>query len=75
MKPEAVHISGIFITAVENPGKPQLGHLLIEVLRLVMTSNGVFYLQMASVGSHRTLGRKKERMVREDRKQLMYIGK
>ena len=36
----------------ENPGKPQLRDRLPKAVRQVIASNGVFYLQMRSVGSY-----------------------
>ena len=43
----AVHRSpGIYLTATENPGKPQLGDRLVKVVRPVITSNGVLYLKI-----------------------------
>jgi hypothetical protein len=37
----------------------------LKTVRPVMASNGVYYLQMTSVGTHKTSGREKERMRRE----------
>ena len=51
---------GIYFTAEENPGKPQLGDHEGAV-QPVIGSSGVHYLQMTSVVSHSTLGREKER--------------
>ena len=58
----AVHRSpGIFLTAEENPRKPQLGDSLMKALfRPLIASNGIPFLQMRSVGSHSTSGREKE---------------
>ena len=58
----AVHRSpGICLTADENPKKPQLGDCLMKgVVRPVIASNGVPFLQIMSVGSHRKSGRVKE---------------
>ena len=58
----AVHRSlGICLTAKENPRKPQLGDRLKKgLLRPVIASNGVHFLQMRSVASHSTSGREKE---------------
>jgi hypothetical protein len=54
MKLGAVHKSpGIYLSAEENPGKPQLGDRLMKVI----ASNGVSYLQMSSVESHSTTER------------------
>ena len=53
----AVHRSpGICLTPEENPRKPQLGDCLI---RPVIASNGVPFLQMRSTGSLSTSGREK----------------
>ena len=55
MKQGAVHRSpGIYLTAEENPS------LETVAVRPVIASNGVSYLQMRSVGSHRTSGRGKK---------------
>ena len=40
MKPGAVHRSGIYLTADENTGKPQLGDRLMKAVRPVIISNG-----------------------------------
>ena len=59
---EAVHrYPGIFLTAEENPEKPQLGDSLMKTERPVIASNGIPYLQMSSVGSYSTSEREKER--------------
>ena len=58
----SVHGSMDDRTSEENPGKPQLGHRLLKASRQVFASNGVPYLQMTSLGSHSTSGRKKEGM-------------
>ena len=49
---------GFYITAEENPGKPQLGDFMMTVVPDV-TPNGIPYLQMTSVESHNISGRKK----------------
>ena len=49
--------TGIYLTTEENPEKRQLGDLLIKAVRSVIASNGVSYLHMTSVVSHRTQGR------------------
>ena len=46
----------ICLMAEENPGKPQL----IRDVRSVISSNGIPYLQMTSVGSQSMTGREKE---------------
>ena len=57
----AVHISpGIWLTAEETPRKPQIGDRLTKVVRPVIASNAVAYLQMRSVGSYSTSGREYE---------------
>ena len=71
MIPEAVHRSpGICLTAEENPRKPRKPSDEGAV-RPVISSNGVLFFQMRSVGSHSTSGREKEgnkeRMGWEDR--------
>ena len=43
--------SDICLTAVENPGKPQLGDRQMKSVWLANASNGVPYLQIRSVGS------------------------
>ena len=44
-----VHTSlGIYLTAEENPEKPQLGDRLVKDVQLVIASNGVPYHQMTS---------------------------
>ena len=48
------HSPGIYLTAEENPGKLQLG-IRLKVVRPVIASYRVRYLQMMSVGSHGTL--------------------
>ena len=48
--------------AEENYGKPQLGNNLMNAVQSVIASNRVPYLQMTSVGSHRT-SKKEERKV------------
>ena len=53
---------GICLTAEENPGKPQVGDRLNKAVRPVITSNGIPYLQMRSIGSYNTSGRDKEEM-------------
>ena len=59
----AVHRSpSIYLTTEENPGNPQLGDSLMKVVRLVIASVWVPYLEMISVGSHSMLGRYKERI-------------
>ena len=64
-KAGAVHrSSGICLAAEENPGKPQLGDRLMKVVRQIIASNGVSYLQMTSVRSHSRPGKEKERMGR-----------
>ena len=42
----------------ENPGKTQLGYRLLKAVRPFIASNGVLCLQMWSIGSHSTPGRK-----------------
>ena len=60
MKTKAVQrLLGIYLTAEENPGKPQLGDRL-KAMRIVVASNKILYLQMRSAGSHSTSGREKE---------------
>ena len=62
MMPGVVHRSpGIYHTAEENPGKPQLGNHLMKTLRSVIASNGFPCLQMMPVGSYSTLEEEKER--------------
>ena len=62
MIPGAVHTSpGIYLKAEGNPGKPQLGDKSMKAMRPFIYSNGIPYLQMRSVGSHRTAGREKDR--------------
>ena len=51
----------IYLTAKENLGKPQLEYRLMKVLRPVIASNGVPYLQTRSIGSHSTSWREKGR--------------
>ena len=47
MKLGAVHRSGIYLTAEENPGKPQLGRRQsAKAMLIIIVSNGVPYLQM-----------------------------
>ena len=60
--PEAVYrSSGIYFTAEESPGKPQLVDRLLKPVRPVNATNGVPYLRIASLGSHSTqVGRRKE---------------
>ena len=48
---------GICLSAEESPRKPQLGD---HLMRTVIASNGVPFLQMRSVGSHSTSGNGKE---------------
>ena len=64
----AMHRSpGIYFTVEGNPRKPQLGDRLMKVVRPVIASNGVSYLQMRLVDSHSTPGReKKGKRVRRD---------
>ena len=58
MIPGAVHrFPGISLTAEKTPGKPQFDE---GTLRPVIASNGVPFLQMRSVGSHRMSVREKE---------------
>ena len=71
VKPGAGHKSpGIYLTAEENPGKPQLRDHLMRALRPVIASNGIPYLQMTSVGSHSTPGRE-----REEKKESLGTGR
>ena len=52
MKTKAVQrLLGIYLTAEENPGKPQLGDRL-KAMRIVVASNKILYFQLRSVGSH-----------------------
>ena len=62
VKPGAVHRSpGICLTAEENPGKPQLGGLLMKGLcDQPSPQMECLLLQMRSVGSHSTSMREKE---------------
>ena len=61
MLPRAVHRSpGIYLTAKEIPGKPQLRDRLMKNMRSLFASNAAPYLQIRSVGSHRTSGREME---------------
>ena len=46
-----VRSSGIYLTAEENSGKPQLGDHLMKAVHPVIASNGVPYLQMRLIGS------------------------
>ena len=52
---------GIYLTAEKNPRTRQLVDLLMRAVRPNIASNWNPYLQMTSVGSHSTRGRKKER--------------
>jgi hypothetical protein len=55
-----VHRSpNIYLTAEEDLGRSQLDHL-IKAVQPVIASNGIPYLQMMSVGSHRLSGREKQ---------------
>ena len=58
----AVHrFPDICLLAEESPRKPQLGDRLMKgVMRPVIVSNWVPFLQMRSLGSHSTSGREKE---------------
>ena len=47
--------SGIYLMAEENPKKLQLGYQMM-VMWPVITSKGVPYLHMTSLGSHSTQG-------------------
>ena len=61
VKPRAVHVSpGIYLTAQENSGKPELGEPLKALRPHSYISNVVFYLQMRLVGSHSTSWRREE---------------
>ena len=61
MIPGTVHKSpGIYQMAEENHGKPQLGDRLMKAVRPIVSSNGVPYLQMRSVGSLSTSEKEKE---------------
>ena len=51
---------GIYLTAEENLGKPQLGELLMEAVQIVIASNGILYFQMLSLGLHSNSAREKE---------------
>ena len=45
----AVHRPDIYLTAEENPRKPQLGDCLMKALQTVSASNGVPYLQITVI--------------------------
>ena len=65
MKSGAVPRSpGIYLVAEKTPRKPHLGDRVMNIMRPVIVSNGVSYLQIASVGSPsmswRREGRRKE---------------
>ena len=51
---------GVYLTAEENIGKPQLGDRLMKAVRPVITSNGIPYLLIRSVGLHSMSEREKE---------------
>ena len=58
MKPGAVHrFPGICLATEENRGDPQLGDGLMKVVRRVIASNGVSYLQMMLLQTNNTSGR------------------
>ena len=58
---KAMHRSpGVCLPVKENPGNPHVGDGLMKSVRSDITSNGVSYLQMTSVGSHSTSRRKKK---------------
>ena len=60
MKPGDVHRSpGIYLTAEENPGKPQLGDNQMKAAQPVIASNGTPHLQITSMGPHSGTGREK----------------
>ena len=68
MIPGAVHRSpDIYITAEENPEKNSATSQSMKVVRPVIASNGVPYLQVKSVGSHSISGRE---IKRKDRRGL-----
>ena len=55
MKPRAVRrFPGIYLTAEENPGEPQLEDRQMMAVRPIITSGGVPYLQMTSMDAHST---------------------
>ena len=55
MIPGAVHrSSGIYFTAEEKPGKPELGDHLMKAMRPVIALSVFPCLKMTSVGSHST---------------------
>ena len=43
---------GVYLAAMENPGKLELRDRLMKTVRSVIASNGVPYLKISSVGSH-----------------------
>ena len=63
--------SGIYLTAEENPRKPQLGDSLIKAVQPAIFSKGIPYLQTRSVVSHSMSER--EREGRRERKVSGYL--
>ena len=60
VKQAVVHRSDIYLAVKENSGKLQLEDRILKIVRPVIASNGIPYLQMTSVGSHKTSGREGE---------------
>ena len=57
----AVHrYPGIYLTAEENSGKPQLGDHLMKALPLAIASNGVPYYEMKRIAQHIRKGKGKK---------------
>ena len=70
----AVHRSpDIYLTAEEALGKHELGDRLVKDVQPVIASNGVPYIQMRSVRSHRKSGREKEGKKERTRYLIYYV--
>ena len=70
MLPGTVHrYPRIYHTAEENPGKNSAMRPSMNAVRPAIASNGFPYLQMTSIGSHRTSGMEKEG--KKERKYLL----